>query len=123
MAASSSAGPAVLKPTENRQEVEFARRPQGFVTTERSVGQAGQPEGACDGQRRAIAAQARRSIPFRQAIGHSLGLATACLVSYWLITAILTHLYSVSRSDDLLGGMWAVVATAFVYRSSYHQKQ
>jgi hypothetical protein len=33
-----------------------------------------------------------------------------------LITHILANTYSISRDDDLLGGMWAVVATIFVYR-------
>ena len=34
---------------------------------------------------------------------------------------MLAHMFSVSRDDDLLGGMWAVVATVFVYRYSYEQ--
>lgn len=37
-------------------------------------------------------------------------------VTYWIITHLLTRVFSVSRDDDLLGGMWAVVATVFVYR-------
>jgi uncharacterized membrane protein YccC len=41
------------------------------------------------------------------------------VISYWLITHILTYTYSISRDDDLLGGMWAVVATIFVYRYSH----
>lgn len=32
---------------------------------------------------------------------------------------MLAHVYSISRDDDLLGGMWAVAATVFVYRYSY----
>jgi hypothetical protein len=59
---------------------------------------------------------------FRQAVGYSVGLAIARLVSYWLITRILAHIYSVSRLDDLLGGMWAVIATVFVYRNSYTER-
>ena len=58
-------------------------------------------------------------------VGHAVGsaaiLAVACLLSYWLITTVLTHAYSVSRDDDLLGGMWAVVATIFVYRETRDQ--
>jgi hypothetical protein len=46
-------------------------------------------------------------------------LAVSCVVSYWLITHILANAYSVSRDDDLLGGMWAVAATIFVYRYSH----
>jgi uncharacterized membrane protein YccC len=41
------------------------------------------------------------------------------LVSYWLITYVLSHVHSVSRADDQLGGMWAVIATVFVYRITY----
>ena len=55
------------------------------------------------------------------AVGSALILAIACLLSYWLITTVLTHEYSVSREDDLLGGMWAVIATIFVYRTSYQK--
>jgi Fusaric acid resistance protein-like len=45
-------------------------------------------------------------------------LTVSCAISYWLITHILANTYSISRDDDLLGGMWAVVATIFVYRDS-----
>ena len=46
------------------------------------------------------------------------GLAFAALVSYALGTRILTSAIS-SRDDQLLGGMWSVVATVFVCRESY----
>jgi len=46
-------------------------------------------------------------------------LAISCAISYWLITHILANTYSISRDDDLLGGMRAVVATIFVYRDSH----
>jgi len=46
------------------------------------------------------------------------GLALAALVSYELTTRILTDAIS-SRDDQLLGGMWSVIATVFVYRESY----
>jgi uncharacterized membrane protein YccC len=45
-------------------------------------------------------------------------LATSCVFSNWLITHILAGAYSLSGEDDLLGGMWAVVATIFVFRYS-----
>lgn len=51
----------------------------------------------------------------------ALVLSVLCVISYWLITHLLTRAFSVSRDDDLLGGMWAVVATVFVYRYSYEQ--
>jgi peptidoglycan/LPS O-acetylase OafA/YrhL len=57
----------------------------------------------------------------RADVVHSATLAIACLINYWLITHILVHSHSVSRSDNLLGGMWAVIATVVVYRSSYQQ--
>jgi hypothetical protein len=46
-------------------------------------------------------------------------LAVSCVVSFWLITHILPSLYSAPRGDELLGGMWAVAATIFVYRYSH----
>jgi uncharacterized membrane protein YccC len=46
-------------------------------------------------------------------------MAISCAVSYWLITHILANTYSISKDDDLLGGMWAVAATIFVYRYSH----
>ncbi len=48
-------------------------------------------------------------------------LAVACLSAYWLVTRGLSRVHSVSRADDLLGGLWAVIATVFVCRFSYHQ--
>src|SRR6266478_344966 len=46
-------------------------------------------------------------------------LAISCVISYSLITHILASTYSIPRDDDLLGGMWAVAATIFVYRYSH----
>jgi uncharacterized membrane protein YgaE (UPF0421/DUF939 family) len=46
-------------------------------------------------------------------------LAVACLITYWLVTSALSRVYSLSRDDDLLGGMWAVLATIFVLRDSF----
>jgi uncharacterized membrane protein YccC len=57
----------------------------------------------------------------RDVLIHSAALSFACVISYWLITHILVHILSVSREDDLLGGMWAVVATVFVYRYCYEE--
>jgi uncharacterized membrane protein YccC len=42
----------------------------------------------------------------------------ACLISYEVTTNLLRGVHSVARSDGLLGGMWAVIATVFVYRDS-----
>jgi uncharacterized membrane protein YccC len=46
-------------------------------------------------------------------------LAVACLVTYWVATHLLSRVHSLGRDDDLLGGMWAVLATIFVLRDSF----
>ena len=48
-------------------------------------------------------------------------LAISCAISSWLITHLLARAYSISRDDDLLGGMWAVVSTIFVYRNGWNE--
>lgn len=55
------------------------------------------------------------------AVIHSAALALSSLLTYWIVTNFLTNIYFASHSDDLLGGMWAAVATLFVYRYSYQQ--
>jgi uncharacterized membrane protein YccC len=55
----------------------------------------------------------------RLAIAHSLALAIACLITYWLTVHGLARIHSVSGADDVLGGVWAVIATVFVYHTSY----
>jgi uncharacterized membrane protein YccC len=57
----------------------------------------------------------------RAAVADSLLLALACLISYWLTTSVLSLIYSVSPSDDALGGLWSVVATVFLFRDSYNK--
>jgi uncharacterized membrane protein YccC len=52
---------------------------------------------------------------------HSAALAVACFVSYWLTTHVLARIHIVSSADTDLGGMWAVIATVFVYRTTYDQ--
>ncbi len=46
-------------------------------------------------------------------------LGLACLLSYWLVTTLLPRLHPVSASDEIVGGLWAAIATVFVLRSSY----
>lgn len=48
-------------------------------------------------------------------------LALACWLSYWLATTVRTQAYSASPADGILSGLWAVIATIFVLRSSYHE--
>ena len=49
----------------------------------------------------------------------SVVLAVACLAAYLIDTTLLSRLPSVPHDDELLGGMWAVIATCFVLRDSY----
>ena len=74
-----------------------------------------------DGVMTSTQKQDGEAISTSQAVGTGCALAISCFISYAVITHILTRVYSVSRDDDLLGGMWAVVATIFVYRESYQQ--
>jgi uncharacterized membrane protein YccC len=60
-------------------------------------------------------------VHIKQAAGQGAALAIACLISYLTITRILGRAYFISHDDELLGGMWAVVATIFVYRDSYKE--
>ena len=54
------------------------------------------------------------------AVAFGAGLAFAALVSFELTTRILTSAIS-SRDDQMLGGMWSVIATLFVCRQSYNE--
>src|ERR1700726_2664464 len=44
-------------------------------------------------------------------------MAIACLITYWTITHFMSRY--VDGPSDLLGGMWAVAATVFVYRETH----
>jgi uncharacterized membrane protein YgaE (UPF0421/DUF939 family) len=65
--------------------------------------------------------QNSKTINISQALGTGCVLAISCFISYTLITHILSRAYFLSRDDDLLGGMWAVAATIFVYRETHQQ--
>jgi uncharacterized membrane protein YgaE (UPF0421/DUF939 family) len=47
---------------------------------------------------------------------YALNMAIACLIAYWIMTDVLSRL--VDGPSDFLGGMWAVVATIFVFRDT-----
>src|SRR5208337_2484870 len=47
---------------------------------------------------------------------YAVDMGIACLISYWVITFGLARF--VDTPNDLLGGMWAVVATVFVFRDT-----
>ena len=58
-------------------------------------------------------------VKYRVAILDSVTLAVACLLTYMLVTDVLSHVYQLSRADGLIGGLWAVIATVLVFRDSY----
>ena len=47
---------------------------------------------------------------------YALNMAIACLITYWIMTHILSRF--VDGPSDFLGGMWAVAATVFVFRET-----
>jgi uncharacterized membrane protein YccC len=49
-------------------------------------------------------------------IVYSISMALACIISYAVMTEILN--VAVEGHADLVGGMWAAVSTAFVFRDS-----
>ena len=55
----------------------------------------------------------------RRAIADGVVVGLSCLLTYWLATTILAHVYSPSAADDELGGLWAVIATVFVLRETF----
>lgn len=57
----------------------------------------------------------------RIALAGSVVLGLACLATYLLATKLLSWVHSVAPADDLLGGMWAVIACVFVNRSTYRE--
>jgi Fusaric acid resistance protein-like len=73
--------------------------------------------------RNTIMSRARRPswLEVRAAVLDCGVLAIACLVTYWLATYLFSRLYFLPMADELLGGLWAVIATVFVYRFSYYQ--
>ena len=47
---------------------------------------------------------------------YAVDMAVASLVAYWITTRALSHV--AGKTDDMLGGMWAVLSTAFVFRDT-----
>ena len=62
-----------------------------------------------------------RKLGVGQAVSHAVVLAICCFISYRIITDILSAAQFVPRDDELLGGMWAVISTIFVFRYSYEE--
>jgi hypothetical protein len=47
----------------------------------------------------------------RVAVQDSVILAVACLGTFMLVTDVVPRVYHLSHADDLIGGLWAVIAT------------
>ena len=58
-----------------------------------------------------------RTVSFRDLV-HAVSMAVACLITYWIMTQGLSQL--VDRDSGYLGGMWAAIATVFVWRETAH---
>ena len=46
-------------------------------------------------------------------------LAVAAIGAYLLATGVLSRVYSTSRADDLIGGLWTLISAVFVFRDSH----
>src|SRR5262245_1982597 len=57
----------------------------------------------------------------RGALVQSIALALGSLATYSLVTNALAGVHSLSHADDLIGGLWAVLATVFVVRATYDE--
>ncbi|HXB49807.1 MAG TPA: FUSC family protein [Streptosporangiaceae bacterium] len=57
----------------------------------------------------------------REAVLDSALLAVASLASYWLVADLLSGIHTGSRTEHIIGGLWAAIATIFVSKSSYQQ--
>ena len=57
----------------------------------------------------------------RVAVAESVVLGLSCLLTFWLVADVITHIYEDSRDSDLLGGMWATLATIFVSRATFQE--
>ncbi len=49
-------------------------------------------------------------------VAYAVDMAVACLITYWILTGLLSRV--VDKPNDLLGGMWAVITTVFVFRDT-----
>ena len=60
--------------------------------------------------------EAAAPLPLRDVL-HASTMAIACLAAYWVTKHGLASF--VGRADDFLGGMWAAVTTAIVFREDH----
>jgi hypothetical protein len=85
------------------------------------MAQRGRRGGAGTGNGKSAADTGPSASRARAAVAECGLLAIACYVSYWLVTRLVSRLHSISADDDLVGGVWAVIATIAVSRRTYQQ--
>jgi uncharacterized membrane protein YccC len=54
-------------------------------------------------------------------LAYATAVALACLISFEITIHLLAGVHSSSDADKQLGGMWATIATLFVFREAYQQ--
>jgi hypothetical protein len=59
------------------------------------------------------------SVEVRRALLDAVILATGSAATYLLVTDVLSRLYFISKTDDLIGALWAVISFIVVNRGSY----
>ena len=50
-------------------------------------------------------------------IAYAVDMAIACLITYWIMAAVFSR-FGHGASSDLIGGLWAMVATVYVFRDT-----
>jgi uncharacterized membrane protein YccC len=50
-------------------------------------------------------------------VAYAVDMAIACLITYWIMAAIFSR-FGHGASSDVVGGLWAIVATAYVFRDT-----
>jgi uncharacterized membrane protein YccC len=50
-------------------------------------------------------------------IAYAVDMALACLITYWIMDAVFSR-FGHGASSDVVGGLWAIVATVYVFRDT-----
>jgi uncharacterized membrane protein YccC len=50
-------------------------------------------------------------------IAYAVDMALACLITYWIMSAVFSH-FNYGPSSQVVGRLWAIVATVYVFRET-----
>jgi uncharacterized membrane protein YccC len=50
-------------------------------------------------------------------VAYAVDMALACVITYWIMAAVFLR-FGHGASSDLVGGLWAIVATVYVFRDT-----